>query len=69
MTGVDPTAEVVKETTVFLSFMRICRTIARRGRRPAPLDEALPLMLAASLAGAEAVADMARFGQAKLSLP
>jgi predicted transposase YbfD/YdcC len=32
------------------------------------LDEVLLLMLAASLAGAETVADMARFGQAKLGL-
>jgi hypothetical protein len=31
-----------------------------------PLDEVLLLMLAAALAGAETVADMARFGRAKL---
>ena len=39
----------------------------QKGKVAYPLDEVLLLMLAAALAGAETVADIARFGRAKLS--
>ena len=39
----------------------------QKGKVAYPLDEVLLLMLAAALAGAETVADMARFGRMKLS--
>jgi predicted transposase YbfD/YdcC len=68
MTGTDAAVEAVKETTVFLSHFEGLPDYRQKGKVAYPLDEVLLLMLAASLAGAETVADMARFGQAKLGL-
>ena len=39
----------------------------QKGKVAYPLEEVLLLLLAAALAGAETVADIARFGQAKLA--
>ena len=68
MTGTDAAVEAAKETTVFLSHFEDLPDYRQKGKVAYPLDEVLLLMLAASLAGAETVADMARFGQAKLGL-
>jgi predicted transposase YbfD/YdcC len=68
MTGTDAAVDAVKETTVFLSHFGDLPDYRQKGKVAYPLDEVLLLMLAASLAGAETVADMARFGQTKLGL-
>jgi hypothetical protein len=68
MTGTDAAVEAAKETTVLLSHFENLPDCRQKGKVAYPLDEALLVMLAASLAGAETVADMARFGQAKLGL-
>jgi len=68
MRGTDAAVEAAKETTVFLSHFEDLPDYRQKGKVAYPLDEVLLLMLAASLAGAETVADMARFGQAKLEL-
>jgi predicted transposase YbfD/YdcC len=68
MTGTDAGVDAVKETTVFLSHFGDLPDYRQKGKVAYPLDEVLLLMLAASLAGAETVADMARFGQTKLGL-
>jgi predicted transposase YbfD/YdcC len=68
MTSSDASIEATKETTVFLSYFEDLPDYRQKGKVAYPLDEVLLLMLAASLAGAETVADMARFGQAKLGL-
>src|SRR5574337_891415 len=68
MTGTDSAVAAVREATVFLSHFGDLPDYRQKGKVAYPLDEVLLLMLAASLAGAEAVADMARFGQAKLGL-
>jgi len=68
MTGTDAAAEAAKETTVFLSYFEDLPDYRQKGKVAYPLDEVLLLMLAASLAGAETVADMARFGRLKLEL-
>ena len=65
MAEADAGVEAAKETTVFLSVLKICRITGKRGRWPIRWTKCC-LMWAASLAGAETVADMARFGQAKL---
>jgi predicted transposase YbfD/YdcC len=57
----------VKETTVFLSYFKDLPDYRQKGKVAYPLEEVLLLMLAAALAGAETVADIARFGQAKLA--
>ena len=57
----------VKETTVFLSHFEDLPDYRQKGKVAYPLEEVLLLMLAAALAGAETVADMARFGRAKLA--
>jgi predicted transposase YbfD/YdcC len=64
----DGAVEATKETTVFLSHFADLPDYRQKGKVAYRLDEVLLLMLAASLAGAETVADMARFGQAKLAL-
>jgi predicted transposase YbfD/YdcC len=64
MTEGDVTA--VKETTVFLSYFEDLPDYRQKGKVAYPLDEVLLLMLAAALAGADTIADMARFGRAKL---
>jgi len=66
MTGAEATVAAAKETTVFLSYFGDLPDYRQKGKVAYPLDEVLLLMLAASLAGAETVADMARFGQTKL---
>ena len=58
----------MQETTVFLSHFEDLPDYRQKGKVAYPLDEVLLVMLAAALAGAETVADIARFGQAKLSL-
>jgi predicted transposase YbfD/YdcC len=68
MTGMDAAVEAMKETTVFLSHFEDLPDYRQKGKVAYPLDEVLLLMLAASLAGAETVADMARFGRVKLEL-
>jgi predicted transposase YbfD/YdcC len=68
MTVADAAVGAIKETTVFLSYFKDLPDYRQKGKVAYPLDEVLLLMLAASLAGAETVADMARFGQAKLGV-
>jgi len=60
-------AGAVRETTVFLSHFEALADYRQRGKIAYPLDEVLLVMLAAALAGAETVVDIARFGRAKLS--
>ena len=67
MTEGDAVVGAVKETTVFLSHFRDLPDYRQKGKVAYPLEEVLLLMLAAALAGAETVADIARFGRAKLS--
>ena len=67
MTEGDAAFGAVKETTVFLSHFEDLPDYRQKGKVAYPLDEVLLLMLAAALAGAETVADIARFGRAKLS--
>jgi len=64
---VDAVVGAVKETTVFLSYFRDLPDYRQKGKVAYPLEEVLLLMLAAALAGAETVADIARFGRTKLS--
>ena len=67
MTEGDAVVGAVKETTVFLSHFREMPDYRQKGKVAYPLEEVLLLMLAAALAGAETVADIARFGHAKLA--
>src|SRR5208282_5600061 len=67
MTEGDAAVGAVKETTVFLSHFGDLPDYRQKGKVAYPLDEVLLLMLAATLAGAETAADIARFGRAKLS--
>ena len=67
MTQGDAACGAVKETTVFLSHFQDLPDCRQKGKVAYPLDEVLLLMLAAALAGAETVADIARFGRAKLA--
>jgi predicted transposase YbfD/YdcC len=62
----EAAAAAVKETTVFLSYFEELPDYRQKGKVAYPLDEVLLLLLAAALAGAETVADAARFGRAKL---
>jgi predicted transposase YbfD/YdcC len=66
MTEGDAVVGAVTETTVFLSYFKDLPDYRQTGKITYPLEEVLLLMLAAALAGAETVADMARFGRAKL---
>ena len=66
MTEGDAVAGAVTETTVFLSYFKDLPDYRQTGKVAYPLEEVLLLMLAAALAGAETVADIARFGRAKL---
>src|SRR5271169_6141863 len=66
MREADAAAGAVKETTVFLSYFKDFPDYRQKGKVAYPLEEVLLLMLAAALAGAETVADIARFGRAKL---
>jgi predicted transposase YbfD/YdcC len=68
MTDTDAVLRAANETTVFLGHFADMPDYRQRRKVSYPLDEVLLLMLAASLAGAETVADMARFGQTKLEL-
>ena len=67
MTEGDAAVGAVKETTVFLSHFEDLPDYRQKGKVAYRLDEVLLVMLAAALAGAETVADIARFGRAKLS--
>ena len=67
MTDGDAAVGAVRETTVFLSHFEDLPDYRQKGKVAYPLDEVLLLLLAAALAGAETVADMARFGRAKLA--
>src|SRR5271157_4703312 len=67
MTEGDAAVGAVKETTVFLSHFEDLPDYRQKGKVAYPLDEVLLVMLAAALAGAETVADIARFGRAKLT--
>ena len=67
MTEADAAAGAVRETTVFLSYFADLPDYRQKGKVAYPLDEVLLLMLAAALAGAETVVDIARFGRAKLA--
>ena len=67
MTEGDATAGALKETTVFLSHFKNLPDYRQKGKVAYPLEEVLLLLLAAALAGAETVADIARFGRAKLA--
>lgn len=67
MTDADGTLGAVRETTVFLSHFEDLPDYRQKGKVAYPLDEVLLLMLAAALAGADTIADMARFGRARLS--
>lgn len=58
----------VFEATVFLSHFRDLPDNRQAGKVIYPLDEVLLLALLATLAGAEAFTDIARFGEKKLSL-
>ena len=63
----DAAFGAVKETTVFLAHFDDLPDYRQKGKVAYPLDEVLLVMLAATLAGAETVADIARFGRAKLA--
>lgn len=67
MTEGDAGAGAVRETTVFLSHFEDLPDYRQKGKVAYPLDEVLLVMLAGALAGAETVADIARFGRAKLA--
>ena len=67
MTEGDAVIGALKETTVFLSYFKELPDYRQKGKMAYPLDEVLLLMLAAALAGADTIADIARFGRAKLS--
>jgi DDE_Tnp_1-associated len=60
-------AGALTETTVFLPHFDDLPDYRQKGKAAYPLDEVLLVMLAAALAGAETVADIARFGRAKLA--
>ncbi len=68
MTEGDATAGALKETTVFLSHFKDLPDYRQKGKVAYPLEEVLLLLLAAALAGAETVADIARFqkGRSKI---
>lgn len=54
------------ETTVFLAFFKDMPDRRQQGKSLYPLEEILLLSLLAMLAGAEAFADIALFGEKKL---
>jgi hypothetical protein len=56
------------EATVFLSHFKDMPDSRQPGKVIYPLDEVLLLVLLATLAGAEAFTDIARFGEKKLAL-
>ena len=67
MTELDAALGAIRETTVFLSYFKDLPDYRQKGKVAYPLDEVLLVMLASALAGAETVADIARFGRAKLA--
>ncbi|HEX4080478.1 MAG TPA: transposase family protein [Rhizomicrobium sp.] len=56
------------EAIVFLSYFKDLPDPRQRGKVVYPLDEIVLLCLLAILAGAEAITDIARFGEKKLAL-
>jgi predicted transposase YbfD/YdcC len=66
MREADGALGAVGETTVFLSYFEDLPDYRQKGKVAYPLDEVLLLLLTATLAGAETVADASRFGRAKL---
>ena len=68
MDGSAQTDGEVFEATVFLSHFRDLPDSRQAGKVIYPLDEVLLLALLATLAGAEAFTDIARFGEKKLAL-
>jgi predicted transposase YbfD/YdcC len=58
----------LKETIVFLRYFNDLRDPRQQSKVQYPLNEVLLLCLLAILAGAETIADIARFGEKKLSL-
>jgi hypothetical protein len=50
------------ETVVFLSYFKDLPDIRQSGKVKYPLDEILLLCLLATVAGAEAITDIAKFG-------
>ena len=67
ITEADTVVGAVKEATVYLSHFNDLRDYRQKGKVAHPLDEVLLLMLAGALAGSETVADIARFGRARLA--
>jgi predicted transposase YbfD/YdcC len=61
-------AGALAESVVFLSHFRDLPDARQRGKVIYPLNEVLLLCLLAVLAGAEAITDIARFGEKKLDL-
>lgn len=59
---------VLKEAIVFLRYFNDLRDPRQQSKVQYPLNEVLLLCLLAILAGAETIADIARFGEKKLSL-
>jgi predicted transposase YbfD/YdcC len=68
MDGVASEADAFSESVVFLDYFRDLPDPRQRGKVMYPLDEVLLLCLLAVLAGAEAITDIARFGDKKLDL-
>jgi predicted transposase YbfD/YdcC len=68
MDGVTSEADAFSESVVFLDYFRDLPDPRQRGKVMYPLDEVLLLCLLAVLAGAEAITDIARFGDKKLDL-
>jgi predicted transposase YbfD/YdcC len=68
MDGHETDCGALGEAVVFLSHFRDLPDPRQRGKVVYPLDEILLLCLLAVLAGAEAITDIARFGEKKLAL-
>lgn len=62
------TLEALAETTIFLHYFKDMPDHRQAGEVTCPLDEILLLCLLAVLAGADALTDIARFGEKKLDL-
>ncbi len=60
---------VLSEAIIFLYYFKDLNDPQQQGKVQYPLNEVLLLCLLAILAGAETIADIARFGEKKLALP